>query len=64
MRRLHLEARQKTSEAEAGGVQAMVEVIGILPCLCGKRIMQRKGGLSDNGGTAGMVNCCETNSGF
>jgi hypothetical protein len=42
----------------------MVEVIGILPCLCGKRIMQRKGGLSDNGGTAGMVNCCETNSGF
>jgi|GEM_PF-6107553 len=26
--------------------------------------MHRKGGLSDNGGTAGMVNGCETNSGF
>ena len=49
IRRLHLAARQKTSEAEAGGVQAIVEVIDILPCLCGKRIMHRKGGLSDKG---------------
>ena len=64
IRRLHLAARQKTSEAEAGGVQAMVVLIRILPCWSGKRIMRGKGGLSDNGGTAGMVNCCETNSGF
>ena len=62
--RLHLAARQKTSEAEAGGVQAMVGVIGISHCWSGKRIMRGKGVLSDNGGTAGMVNCCETNSGF